>query len=675
MAVNENQLPAIDVARQLAGLGDIETAVKAYEDALTDKNLQPTDRLEAACAVLQFGGEYTRAYDAFLGLYEEEQLRGDVMDILTQAFYAPNVKYQKNLYKKNCKLLKKYPYIFRKDFPAFEELPVRFFPYNDNGVVPFDVNGDRFGEYTDFNEQVVRHYFFRDLSKPVFAENVFSQYELEYLRDNVRRSDWVGYENHVYLHYSDWGEFCAYLQCLDVKPLLEDEKFVFLIADERELYPIDFKERFGIDYSQYPVRPIGVREVNKLIWHTQLHAHNGGDFLNEILHEHPNIYAGDTLIFDTHVKVGRDILSGAKYIRENDGTVGWPDAVKRQIGEDVLRELQSYKDITLKDAFVALYLRNPMFSAHISAAERIVPAFFFQPHFHHIGSKWELHESGALALATESYQELLASGIFDQFKYIKTFTPLRRPTTSHGASMRFMAQPAVRAVTIADMAEEGPVFTTDDLINRLINRSFMCAESDRAFADSRIVRFEDAKLNPKATFTALAEFLDVPYTESMTYCSDFDGRDPGNIGFSTAAVYRTYDEYCDQSERILIEYFLRDVYEVYGYGCESYDGSPMTQEKLEELVKNAACGLEWVRKSWWENREILGRQYQLEGEKLDRRIEAESLDAIEKAKERRLLTVKILSHNLPFCNENGERLGFMKQLELDPDLLEQPLYR
>ena len=34
-----------------------------------------------------------------------------------------------------------------------------------------------------------------------------------------------------------------------------------------------------------------------------------------------------------------------------------------------------------------------------------------------------------------------------------------------------------------------------------------------------LVRFEDGKLNPKATFTALAAFLDLPYTQSMTYCS------------------------------------------------------------------------------------------------------------------------------------------------------------
>ena len=64
-----------------------------------------------------------------------------------------------------------------------------------------------------------------------------------------------------------------------------------------------------------------------------------------------------------------------------------------------------------------------------------------------------------------------------------------------------------------------------------------------------LVRFEDGKLNPKATFTALADFLDLPYTESMTYCSGDERLNPESLdgnarGFDPAAtVYRTYDEY------------------------------------------------------------------------------------------------------------------------------------
>lgn len=80
-----------------------------------------------------------------------------------------------------------------------------------------------------------------------------------------------------------------------------------------------------------------------------------------------------------------------------------------------------------------------------------------------------------------------------------------------------------------------------------------------------LVRFEDGKLNPKATFTALAAFLDLPYTKSMTYCSRNGERDPESLkgndrGFDPAAIYRTYEEYLGREERVYLEYLMGDVY-------------------------------------------------------------------------------------------------------------------
>ena len=201
---------------------------------------------------------------------------------MTQAFYLPNVEKQRRQYERNCAALAKYPYLFRKDFPPFEDLPIQFFPFNDEGYVPFLKAEDRFDKYVNFNDPVIDRYFFRDSEQPVLAVDVYSQYHLEYLNDNVRKSEWVGRENHIYLHYTDWMTFCAYLQCLELRPLLPGKKLVFLIEGEVGQYPIDFQARFGIDYSQYPVKPVGIREVTRLIWHTQLAAHNGGDFFNEV---------------------------------------------------------------------------------------------------------------------------------------------------------------------------------------------------------------------------------------------------------------------------------------------------------------------------------------------------------------------------------------------------------
>ncbi len=283
---------ALDIARRMAELGERSHSVTAYTLALADaRDRQPETELEAALYLFENGGNYKVAYDAFRSLYRRGFQRETLLELMTQAFYQPNIKLLKSRYEKNCRLLRKYPYCFQQDFPAFEELPLRFYPYDDQRYIPFTAETETFGEPLDLRHPVVSRNFFQNLDKPVLAADVYSQYELEYLRDNVRKSEWVGRENHVYLHYTDWETFCAYLQVLNLRPLLAEEKLVFLIGDEISQYPIDFQARFGMDYSQYPVKPVGIREIHRLIWHTQLSSHNGGDFFNEIFDNHPNLIA------------------------------------------------------------------------------------------------------------------------------------------------------------------------------------------------------------------------------------------------------------------------------------------------------------------------------------------------------------------------------------------------
>lgn len=685
MTAPDNQIPAIELARQLAELGETKTAIQVYEVAMTDRDTQSIDRLEAACAVLQYGENYKKAYDVFLALFREETaLRSDIFNILTEAFYTANMKKQLNRYKKNCKLLKEYPYIFRKDFLPFEELPILFYPYDDDGVLPFYKDEERFDTYINVNDPQITHYFFRDLENPIFAENIFSQYELEYLNDNVRRSDWVARENHIYLHYSDWGEFCAYLALLDMKVLLEDEKFVFLIENEEALYPIDFKERFGIDYSRCPTKPLHIREVKKLIWHTQLGTHNGGDFFNEILHGHPNIIADDSNMFYELKEAAEVFCANARRIRDSKGTRAWSPEILALYDEPVMRQLTETKDLTEKDAWVAFYLGSKgQYERFYDEKARIVPPILIQPHFHYSNTKWVYHDSGQVVVLNENYQKLLESGILQQFKYIKTFTPMRRPTTSHAASVRIMDQ-FDETEEFYDMISEkegGVVVPTisDNLLSVMLNRSMMVADSDRLFRDSRLVRFEDAKLNPTATFTALAEFLDIPYTETMTYCSDVTGRDPlqfvTNVrGFDPAPVYRTYDEYADDNERSLLEYIMRDVYKAYGYGFNYYSGKEITQEEVELLLEKSTTNLDYIVSSNWECKERIAKVYGIKPEDLDSHMERRINTILSETKELRLLAVRVAARGLNFCNPDGEPLHFMKKLEPVPELLEQPLY-
>ena len=648
-------MDTIEIARRLAELGQTEEAQAAYSLVLQEAaERNPELELEAASYLFFSQGNYQVAYTAFVSLYNRGFYQTELMDLMTQAFYLPNAEDQKKRYARNCAALAKYPYLFREDFPDFEALPVQFFPFNDEGYIPFFKAEHRFGAYVNFNDPVIDRYFFRDLDKPVLARDVFTQYQLEYLNDNVRKSEWVGRENHIYLHYTDWTTFCAYLQCLELRPLLSEKKLVFLMEGEIEQYPIDFHARFGIDYAQYPVRPIGIGEVTRMIWHTQLAAHNGGDFFNEIFYGHPNLLSYESIMFD-------NIQKAVAEVKANWRRVDW-------LTPRLRRQLSRMKRPTDKDFLVALFLDRQDISGSLDHGSRIAPALFFQPHFSNM--IYDIRESelkGAPMLYSEQYEAIRTSPLFHGFRYIKTFTPMRRITTSYAASVRFMLDQEVQG-------EEVKV-VPDVLAQRLVNRSFMVDQWDRLYRDSVLVRFEDGKLNPRATFTALAEFLDLPYTESMTYCSSRLGVDPESLagnarGFDPATVYRTYDEFANDEERAFLEYFLRDAYEYYGYDFHYYQGEPVDEAWIERKIQSFTCLDGFITQSHQKAAQEMEVTFTNGSDPIDVKVN----DPIPGYQSNRRRIADFLLRGLRFVNKQGQPLKMMKPLKLDPALLEQPLY-
>ncbi|MCI8914280.1 MAG: hypothetical protein HFF38_09185 [Lawsonibacter sp.] len=659
-------MQTIEIARRLAELDQTQDACNAYTLALHQGELTPEEELEAAVYILQTGGDYKVSYTTLLSLFNRGMYAKNCLEIMTEAFYTPNFKLMKSCYEKNCKALSKYPYLFRKDFPAYEDLPIRFYPFDDSGYVPFFWREQRFGEYIDFKNPVVSRNFFKDLERPILADDVYSQYELEYLHDNVRASEYIGRENHVYLHYTSWPLFCAYLQCINIRPLLGSKKLVFLVEDEIEQYPIDFKARFGIDYSSCPLRPVGIREVQKLVWHTQLSSHNGGDFFNEIFDAHPNLLSIPSVFMDSLEE------SVAEYRKSRSLVV--PDSL-------ALAELTRLHDVTDKDILVALHLQNDEYNKNWDQASRIVPAIFLQPHFGNLVYNLSVDDKDRTTLNSAQFDKIHASPMIRGFKYIKTFTPLRRPTTSYAASIRFAVSEHEKSLEKHDQ-DNGLAVLEDSFLGRIMNRSFMIDWQDRLFKDSVLVRFEDGKLNPKATFSALAAFLDIPYTESMTYCSQKGERDPESLkgnarGFDPVTVYRTYEEFASDTERYLVEYFFRDLYAYCGYDFQYYDNAPLDDSAVLELSRQLTTIDRYIGESWLaclkhgmqSDIEVTldGKARVMLGEESTKM----RLDALQNHREK---IMKVLNRGLYFVNRHGQPLHMMPRLELNPALLEQPLY-
>lgn len=672
----------IDVARKLVGFGQKEDACKAYELVLAGNGEPLADeKMEAAMYVLQFEGDYKLAYKGFLELNRAGEYVEDTRTIMTEAFYLPNERLLRSHYENNVRQLKKYPYLFRQDFVPFEELPVKFYPFDENTYVPYDVERDSFGDVTDYNDPVITRYFFKDLENPILAKDVYSQYELEYLNDCVRPSEYVGRENHIYLHYTDWAEFCAYLQVLNFRKLLIDQKFVFLIGDEIQQYPIDFNERFGIDYSVFPAKPVGLREINRLIWHAQLSYHNGGDFFNEIMDGHPNIISSSSMMNDTVEEALEDMratLNDARSMKEVVEVFTY-DAWENI---PIIQELYLMRDRTDKDFLVALFCCNKHFVRRLDPGARIAPVIFYQPHFSYIHAELQARNRKNVILSTEQYEKISQSPVFRNFKYIKTFAPMRRITTSYGGSVRFMDGSSGKT-------DDGTyLYVSNEVVERVLFRGYLIDDRERILRDSVLVRFEDAKLNPKATFTALSAFLDIPYTDSMTSCTEFG--QPVEIvpgeggGFNLTAVYKKYDDYANDAERCYLEYFLQDAYRFYGYDFHYYDGRPMDEEQINELVRHFDMIKFFIRKSmkpFFEDKLAEIREKaaaQGEVKEYDKTVEEEAQEYLDNymldQEDRAKAAASVFMRNPQLVAKDGWPLKFMPKLELDPALLEQPLY-
>ena len=667
-------MKTIEIARRLAELREKEQALKAYSLALGQEELSPEEELEAATYVFFGQGDYQISYTHWVELYNQGYFREEIMALLTDAFYTPNVKKNEKTYLKNQKALKDYPYLFRKDFLPFEELPILFFPFDDHGFLPYYVEEDRFGPYVDLNRPVIDRYFFKDLSRPILADDVYSQYQLEYLYDNVRPSEWVAQENHIYLNYTNWAVFCSYLQVLKLKPVLEQKKIVFLIENEISRYPIDFQAEYGIDYTQYPVKPVQYTEITRLIWHTQLASDNGGDFFNHIFYEHPNLLTSFSLMFDS---VNTAAENACKECRQ--GEILQPVEGQPPLGRNASK----------KDAMLLTFWADGR-SSLPDPASRIAPALMFQPHFYNIICKLEpaIGQENCDVLISEEFEQIRSSGLFQGFKYIKTFTPVRRFTTSYAATVRGMVNNyIIKAEETAEKTGEGRKCTADQLLIRLLNRTFMADPKERLYQDSCMVRFEDGKLNPKATFTTLAEFLDIPYVpETMSYCSNYLGVNQPDyagsyVGFDSRPVYNTYDEFTNDEERALLEYFLREAYEYFGYDFHYYKGEPVDQAWIEDKVSRARI-FEWMRESLppalaeWEKKERPEGCELTDAQKEEEKARVEALTEETIASEKALLLRhgENLLNNPKIFSKRGYPLKFIKKLELDPDLLEQPLY-
>jgi len=148
-------------------------------------------------------------------------------------------------------------------------------------------------------------------------------------------------------------------------------------------------------------------------------------------------------------------------------------------------------------------------------------------------------------------------------------------------------------------------------------------------------------------------------------------------GFDPATVYLTYDEYVNDAERKYAEYFLRDAYEFYGYDLQWYDGQDVTLEQVKGWTEHFSTIDHYIEETW--KRVYDKASITVDGAPLKTEastdVQKKLLDnQVNSFRTNRKRNAEILMKGLCFVNRCGQPLHMIPKLELDPALLEQPLY-
>lgn len=550
-------------------------------------------------------GDYEKAFLELLDIYgkcDNGDEKNTVLSIIGDVFYAPNEAALKANYEKNLELLNSYPFVWGTPLPSFEELPVTICPI-DNGLYYFcgKEQSEEFCKYEPESGKYMR-YFFENVEKQLQIYDEDNLYNLMFLNDNVRKSEDIAEDNHIYLMYSSAEPLERLMLVCELEAVLQQQKFVFLIGEENFAeYPVDFKTDFDIDYSQNTQKEIELDNIKRIIfgWKTMNVA--GTSFLADIMDFHPDLLTvPDCLLqmgFPVRFReqlIGKSTNEAISFLRslsDKDERKSWVlqllsgdediglKAIPTGRFFDVLTNvLKDTPNPTPKEWLTAIYLafsrcRRREFNG------RIIPALFVYPH----------DDLFYLAGLARDQLDMYFNIVLD-FPYHKVVTCVRDPITHAGSTIQFMTKTHKDAVNENGEIQRDPFYCF--AFGCFLPKDIFFITQHPLYPDMRVVRFEDLKLNPEATLSSLTEFLNIPLTPSLyktTFCgvSNKGWSTSGELfeGFDPKPIFNEHNNYLSIFDKYRIELALAKEYEIYGYKPIYYDGQKFTDDEKMKIME------------------------------------------------------------------------------------------
>lgn len=544
--------------------------------------------------------------DTLVKVYTQKLGSDKLEDYLLKNYNEPYKEQFGEIYEKNRLSLNNYRFWKTRTaapLPDFDSLNVKIL--TEGKGIYYSINIETHNtppppQVVDNGNNITRA-FFRDLSKPLLVTDEFNRAHFEYLENNVRRSEDFGGDNHIYAHYTSLELFCLLLQTIDLTPFLAREKFIFLIGDETDtLYPLDFKSEYGIDYDARESQPVRLDELNRLLiaWHTI--GSNGTTFLSTLLDSHPNcinikVYGGDFPEFYHGVLEGKSVAEMAQALRVNKDRYVYAYITYLLNPND--RDVKGVCPVPTYEGLVTQLFKifpgdyKPSMGEWLKGLvlaysyalgrdlnARVAPAVFFYDHRYIAGGP-------LLPLMKEA---------IEHFKYVRAVSPIRRITSGITSGIRngFRANKGVVQTSQVGNLSFPPLnyLNLTEEKSGLDSKSYLLKPNDKYLKVRRIVRFEDLKLQPKATLEALCDWFDIPWSDTLLKTSingvtEYYGG-TSVTGFDKTPLYRRYEEFLSHFDGYRLEMLVLDLMKIYGYKPIFYtDGEKYSVEEIEEMFR------------------------------------------------------------------------------------------
>ncbi|MDE6261542.1 MAG: hypothetical protein K2M42_11945 [Oscillospiraceae bacterium] len=502
-------------------------------------------------------GDFENGFMELAEAYGKDQQDINILDDLKVGFWSPNLEEMEENYRKNASFLAEYPFLFSKEFVQPRDNRYLLFPLSEELFYCFDQHEYRFTPM-EVNSDRETRYFFEHLDQPIILENEYNVYNLRFLRDNVRRSEDFAGDNHIYLHYPNIDAFSLLLYYADLEELCGNEQFVFLVGTEREMYPLDFKARFGIDYAAMEPKRLRIEEMQRIcFWYKR--GYSGTLFgLNLLDHNRYIVMRyGADLFYYTYVNghplfetnLPEEVMNNTDRVYTLSELENLYHHLSIQWGvTDMSDFIHWLKDLplsqfTLPTLFRAYFIYK-YYQGNKCANPRIVPVILWEPHVN----------------AVDIHNPLILD-----FPYITVLNSVRDPIKTVGRIYQ----------------REGSIFITQTLA---IGYSMHPQLRKNYYG----YRLEDAKLHPVETCQALCKVLNVPYDPNML--NDDEVREgingePAVVGFDTAPLHRNVDAVLSPFDQCRLQIFFDPLLRHFGYPAFNFDECPMDDHDVAFLFK------------------------------------------------------------------------------------------